>query len=117
MYVYIYYLFVFFCFIYIYRTTIKIPRSLLRQNGGENLDRHDKSPMQLALESELAKKREEDAAYEDVTEVSIPFFFFNIVVLCYFYHVDNLFFIHILVSIPAFSNGITITILSIIVHQ
>ncbi|KAG2216831.1 hypothetical protein INT45_005157 [Circinella minor] len=51
-------------------TTIKIPRSLLRQTGGEGLDRHDKSPIQLALESELAKKREEDAAYEDVTECS-----------------------------------------------
>ena len=40
--------------------------------------------MQLAFESELAKKREEDAAYEDVTEVSIFSFLFDIVVFCYF---------------------------------
>ena len=37
--------------------------------------------MQLALESELAKKREEDAPYEDVTEVSI---YIDIVILIYF---------------------------------
>ncbi|KAI9248519.1 enhancer of polycomb-like-domain-containing protein, partial [Phascolomyces articulosus] len=66
-------------------TTIKIPRSLLRQNGGDALDRHEKSPMQLALESELAKKREEDAPYDDITEcpyqpfpMDLPMQFFQV---------------------------------------
>ncbi|KAI8147612.1 enhancer of polycomb-like-domain-containing protein [Fennellomyces sp. T-0311] len=64
-------------------TTIKIPLSRLRRDT-ENGDRHDKSPMQLAIEAELTKKREEDLPYEDVTECpyqpfpsSLPTHFFQ----------------------------------------
>lgn len=32
--------------------------------------RHEKSPIQQAIEAELARKREQDAGYEDVTYVS-----------------------------------------------
>ncbi|KAI9480243.1 hypothetical protein BDB00DRAFT_857951 [Zychaea mexicana] len=49
-------------------TTIKIPLSRLRRDAADNTDRHDKTPAQLAMEAELAKKREADAPYEDVTE-------------------------------------------------
>lgn len=43
--------------------TIKIPLHKLRR------DRLDKSPAQLAIEAELARKRELDLPYEDCTEV------------------------------------------------
>ncbi|KAI9490712.1 enhancer of polycomb-like-domain-containing protein [Zychaea mexicana] len=44
--------------------TIKIPLNKLKRDDG----RHDKSPMQMAIDAELARKRELDAPYEDVTE-------------------------------------------------
>ncbi|KAI9275855.1 enhancer of polycomb-like-domain-containing protein [Phascolomyces articulosus] len=44
--------------------TIKIPLNKLKRDDG----RHEKSPMQMAIDAELAKKREQDAPYEDVTE-------------------------------------------------
>ncbi|KAF7725248.1 Enhancer of polycomb-like protein 1 [Apophysomyces ossiformis] len=46
--------------------TIKIPLNKLKRDGLDG--RQEKSPMQLALEAELARKRERDAPYEDVTE-------------------------------------------------
>ncbi|KAI9316178.1 enhancer of polycomb-like-domain-containing protein [Dichotomocladium elegans] len=45
-------------------TTIKIP--LNKRKRDEQVV--ERTPMQLALENELAKKREEDVGYEDVTE-------------------------------------------------
>ncbi|KAI7879817.1 hypothetical protein K492DRAFT_230839 [Lichtheimia hyalospora FSU 10163] len=44
--------------------TIKIPLNKLKR--GDDL-RHEKSPIQQAIEAELARKREQDAGYEDVT--------------------------------------------------
>ncbi|KAI8148864.1 enhancer of polycomb-like-domain-containing protein [Fennellomyces sp. T-0311] len=44
--------------------TIKIPLNKLKRDDG----RHEKSPMQMAIDAELARKREQDAPYEDVTE-------------------------------------------------
>ena len=46
--------------------TIKIPLNKLKRDD----TRHEKSPMQMAIDAELAKKREQDAPYEDVTEVN-----------------------------------------------
>lgn len=45
--------------------TIKIPLNKLKRDDG----RQEKSPIQLAIEAELARKQEQDAGYEDVTEV------------------------------------------------
>ncbi|CAO3593308.1 unnamed protein product [Absidia cylindrospora] len=47
-------------------TTIKIPLNKLKRDGYES--RLEKSPMQLAIESELQRKKEQDAPYEDITE-------------------------------------------------
>ncbi|OAD72938.1 hypothetical protein PHYBLDRAFT_169198 [Phycomyces blakesleeanus NRRL 1555(-)] len=46
--------------------TIKIPLNKLKRDGLDG--RQDKTPMQIALEAELARKREQDAPYEDFTE-------------------------------------------------
>ncbi|KAG0174692.1 Enhancer of polycomb-like protein 1 [Apophysomyces sp. BC1034] len=46
--------------------TIKIPLNKLKRDGLDG--RQDKSPMQIALEAELSRKRERDAPYEDTTE-------------------------------------------------
>jgi hypothetical protein len=46
-----------------YSATIKIPLHKLRR------DRLDKSPTQIAIEAELARKKEMDLPYEDCTEV------------------------------------------------
>lgn len=50
-----------------FSTTIKIPLNRRKRDDASI----EKSPLQLAIESELARKREEDADYEDVTNVSI----------------------------------------------
>jgi hypothetical protein len=50
-----------------FSATIKIPLHRLKRDGQEN--RHEKSPMQLAIEADLARKKEQDAPYEDITEV------------------------------------------------
>lgn len=52
--------------------TIKIPLNKLKRDGFDI--RQEKNPLQLAIQAELARKQEQDAGYEDVTEVS-PFFF------------------------------------------
>ncbi|KAI7856593.1 enhancer of polycomb-like-domain-containing protein [Circinella umbellata] len=44
--------------------TIKIPLNKLKRDD----TRHEKSPIQVAIDAELAKKREQDAPYEDITE-------------------------------------------------
>jgi hypothetical protein len=49
------------------RATIKIPLNKLKRDG---FDRHEKSAAQLAIEAELAKRKEEDSGFEDVTDVS-----------------------------------------------
>ncbi|CAO3587997.1 unnamed protein product [Absidia cylindrospora] len=46
-------------------TTIKIPLSRLRRDVADKLE---KSPLQKQMETELRRKRERDASYEDVTE-------------------------------------------------
>lgn len=52
------------CFINVFNSaTIKIPLHKLRR------DRLDKSPTQIAIEAELARKKEMDLPYEDCTEV------------------------------------------------
>ncbi|GAB5586115.1 Enhancer of polycomb-like protein 1 [Umbelopsis nana] len=45
--------------------TIKIPLNKLKRDG---FDRHEKSAAQLAIEAELAKRKEEDSGFEDVTD-------------------------------------------------
>ncbi|ORX46532.1 hypothetical protein DM01DRAFT_1149873 [Hesseltinella vesiculosa] len=62
-------------------TTIKIPLHRLKRDA---FDKLEKSPLQLQIESELAKRRERDADYEDITENpyqpfprSIPNMFFQ----------------------------------------
>ena len=60
-------LYLLYCYLYIdSSTTIKIPLNRRKRDDAIT----EKSPMQLAIESELARKREEDADYEDVTNVS-----------------------------------------------
>ncbi|KAI9323758.1 enhancer of polycomb-like-domain-containing protein [Dichotomocladium elegans] len=44
--------------------TIKIPLNKLKRDES----RHDRSPLQQAIDAELGRKRERDAAFEDVTE-------------------------------------------------
>lgn len=46
--------------------TIKIPLHRLKRDDG----RFEKSPAQLAIEADLAKKKLLDAPYEDLTDVS-----------------------------------------------
>ncbi|KAI9020806.1 enhancer of polycomb-like-domain-containing protein [Phycomyces nitens] len=46
--------------------TIKIPLNKLKRDGIDG--RQEKTPMQIALEAELSRKREQDAPYEDLTE-------------------------------------------------
>lgn len=50
------------------RTTIKIPLHRLKR---DSFERPEKSPLQLHIESELSRRKERDAPYEDITEVSI----------------------------------------------
>ncbi|KAM3586876.1 Enhancer of polycomb-like protein 1, variant 2 [Umbelopsis sp. WA50703] len=45
--------------------TIKIPLNKLKRDG---FDRHEKSAAQLAIEAEVAKRKEEDSGFEDVTD-------------------------------------------------
>ncbi|KAI8089939.1 enhancer of polycomb-like-domain-containing protein [Halteromyces radiatus] len=47
-------------------TTIKIPLNKLKRDAFEG--RIEKSPIQLAIENEIIKKKEQDAPFEDVTE-------------------------------------------------
>jgi hypothetical protein len=46
--------------------TIKIPLNKLKRDGFDI--RQEKNPLQLAIQAELARKQEQDAGYEDVTE-------------------------------------------------
>ncbi|CAO3630455.1 unnamed protein product [Cunninghamella echinulata] len=46
-------------------TTIKIPLHRLKR---DSFERPEKSPLQLHIESELSRRRERDAPYEDITE-------------------------------------------------
>lgn len=71
--------------IYFISTTIKIPLHRLKR---DSFERPEKSPLQLQIESELSRRRERDAPYEDITEVSnhkkvdalilIDLFFFSV---------------------------------------
>lgn len=45
--------------------TIKIPLNKLKRDG---FDRHEKSAAQIAIEAEVAKRKEEDSGFEDVTD-------------------------------------------------
>lgn len=51
----------------LYSATIKIPLHKLRKES----TRIEKSPTQIAIEAELARRKELDLPYEDVTDVSV----------------------------------------------
>lgn len=93
------YIFSYLLILYKYSATIKIPLHKLRR------DRLDKSPAQLAIEAELARKKEMDLPYEDCTEVSFLQQCLDPV------RIDSLFFS--IVSLSAISLVNTSTLLSV----